>query len=529
MSFIRSLWARALRLSLTYKIVGGVVFVAVVLIGGRVLLRPAATESAQQISVVHIASVASLSDQSGPLPVVGKVSSVSKANILAVSSGEVVSLVHALGDYVYAGAVIGNFENSSQRAAVLQAEGAYEAAQAAASKATGSTAQNSSVSSAQATQAAQNAAVSANAAIRSLYAALDDAVHTKADTIFSNPRSNLPLLNVSVPDGQLVIDIQNTRTGLDTLLQGVNGLDTSSTQNLDAHIATTLAAANTVSGFLGDLIDALNKAVPSITVSATTIASYQTTAAAARTEVLSAVATLNNAKSTYDSALSAAAEAQTSASSGITSDIAAAQANVKTALGSLNVAQANLEKTIIRSPISGTIVSLPIHRGDYVASFSQVAAVSNPGALEVDAYITSDDAKTIAIGGKATINGSGKGTIVFIAPALDPSTGKIEVKIGIAGQAGVTDGEVVSVTLERTLGTHSAQAPVLIIPLAAVKITPQGSVVFTVASSTLHAQAIVLGEVLGNSVAIQSGISAEEAIVTDARGLSDGQEVSIAQ
>ena len=59
--------------------------------------------------------------------------------------------------------------------------------------------------------------------------------------------------------------------------------------------------------------------------------------------------------------------------------------------------------------------------------------ISNPGALEVDTYVTSDDAKTLAIGGKAVIDGSVNGTIVFIAPALDPSTGKIEVKIGISG------------------------------------------------------------------------------------------------
>lgn len=517
------------RLSLTYKIVGSVVVVAVLLIGGRAIARPAAVESSTQQTVVHLASVASLSSNSGPLPVVGKVTSVNKANILAVSSGEVVSLTHALGDYVSAGAVIGNFENSSQRAAVLQAEGSYEAAQAAAAKASGSTAQNSSVSSSQASQTAQNAALSAGAAISSAYAALDDAVHTKTDTFFSNPHSNLPLFTPQVPDGQLVINIQNIRGSLDALLNSINAIDTTDTKNLDANITTTLAAARTTAAYLDDIIEGLNKSVASQGVPAATITSYQTTAAAARSEVWTAISSLTSAKSAYDSALGSATTAQTSASAGVSTDIAAAQANVKASLGALNAAQANLEKTIIRAPISGTIVSLSIHQGDYVSSFSQVATISNPGALEVEAYVTSDDAKTIAVGDKATIDGSTPGAIVFIAPALDPSTGKIQVKIGISGKATVTDGDTVSVSLERSAKSQPALAQTTVIPLAAIKVTPQGPVVFTVSDGVLHAQAVTLGQVLGDKVAIQSGLDLETAIVTDARGLSDGQTVTVSE
>ena len=99
----------------------------------------------------------------------------------------------------------------------------------------------------------------------------------------------------------------------------------------------------------------------------------------------------------------------------------------------MQAAEANLEKTIIRSPISGTIVSLPITQGGFVSSFAQVAQVSNPGALEIDAYVTADDAKTIAVGGKAVISGTVQGVIVSIAPAIDPTTGKILVKVGIVG------------------------------------------------------------------------------------------------
>jgi len=177
---------------------------------------------------------------------------------------------------------------------------------------------------------------------------------------------------------------------------------------------------------------------------------------------------------------------------------------------------------------------LPVTRGDFVASFSQVAQVSNPGALEVDTNVTPDDAKTLAVGGKATIEGTIAGVITSIAPALDPTTGKILVKIGINGdQSSLTDGDTVTVSLTRAQTTAPAQtaatasSTTILIPIAAAKITPSGPVVFTVASSTLVSHPITLGTILGDQITVTSGLSLDMDIVTDARGLSDGQQVVV--
>ncbi len=520
------------KLSLTYKI-GGIVLLVV---AGATIMHlargsAASTDVLSDTTHVHIASVASLSDQTGPLPVTGKVSSVSKASILAVGSGEIVSLNRSLGDYVAAGSVIASFENSSQRAAVLQAQGAYEGAQASLAKASGSTAQNSNLNSAQAAQNAQNAASSAHSALLSAYASIDDAVHTKADALFSNPHSNLPQFNVNVSDSQLVIDIQNQRLGLDSLVDSIHtlGLD-SSDATVGGNITSAIQKSQTVEVFLNDIVEALNKAITSPSVSASALASYQSSIAAARSEVISAISSLVGAKSAYDSAASGASVAQNSANSGTSNDIASAEANVKSAQGALNAAQANLEKTIIRAPISGTIVSLPITRGGYVASFSQVAQISNPSALEVEAYVTSDDAKTLVVGGKATIEDTTPGVVVFIAPALDPSTGKIQVKIGIPGnQTAFADGDAVAVSLERSTskGSKTTTKSAITIPIAAAKITPDGPVVFTVASSTLQANPVFFGPIVGDRVTVINGLTLDMVIVTDARGLSDGQMVVV--
>ncbi len=205
------------------------------------------------------------------------------------------------------------------------------------------------------------------------------------------------------------------------------------------------------------------------------------------------------------------------------------RAMVQRKAGEYAAAQASLEKTYVRAPISGTIVSLPAHQGDFVSPGTVVAIISNPGALQVESYVTSADAKTLAVGGKATIDGATPGTIVFIAPALDPLVGKIQVKVSPTGsQASLTDGSTVTVMLDRT-GAKAATKSAISIPIAAAKMTPTGAVVFTVASSTLVAHPITLGAIQGGQVEVTEGITLQMDIVVDARGLSEGQVVAIDQ
>lgn len=522
------------RLPRRYSIGGAVVIVvAVILIVHLVTRAPASTEVPPEMSHVRISSVASLSSATGPLPVTGKVTSLSEATILAQSAGEVVSLNRALGDHVSAGQVIASLENSSQQAAVLQSQGAYDAAEAALAKASGSTASNTGLTSAQAAAAAQNAQIAAAASLQSAYAALDDAVHAKADVLFSNPRLSTRQLVINVPDSQLTVNVVNERSTLEDLLTAstkYTGAGTSA--SVDSDINNMIASAQTVSTFLTDAIKAVNIAQPSQNVTSATLAADQASLGAARTEVVSSISALTAAKSAYDAAQSAAQTTANTAGSGLSNDIAVAQANVKQALGALNSAKANLEKTIIRSPISGTIVTLSITKGDFVPAFSQVAAVSNPSALEVDAYVTPDDAKTLTVGGKAVIDGTVNGVIVSISPALDPTNNKIQVKIGISGdQSALTDGDTVTVDLARstvqTTGGASTTKGAIMIPIVSAKITPNGPVVFTVSSSTLVAIPITLGPILGDQVTVLTGITLESDIVADARGLTDGQVIVV--
>ena len=520
-----------------YTIGGAIVIIVLIVVGLHFLNRmPPAPAIAPNTSHVTLASVASLSSDNSALPVTGTVSSLHQATILAESSGEVTAVYASLGSAVSAGTVIAKLENSSQAAAVVQAQGSYDAAQASLAKATGTTAQNSSITSAQAAQGAANAQASAIAALESAYTSLDDAVHTKADVLFNNPRSANPILiGFTVPDSQLAQTIQNERLGLESVLTDAQTVAADNAPaDIDANIARMINDAQTVTSFINNMVKMVNEAVPNQVVTASQIAGYQSSMGAARTEVVGSVSALSASKNAYDNAATGATTAANSASGGTSSDIAVAHANVEQALGALDAAEANLEKTIVRSPLSGTIVDLPIKTGDYVTSFSEAAIVSNASALEVVTNVTASDAKTLQVGGKATIEGGIDGVITSIAPALDPSTNEIEVRIGIDGDASsLTDGESVTISLLRS-NTASASAPsattpaAITIPIVALKITPSGPVVFTVdASSTLVANPVTLGSILGDQVVIESGLTASMVIVQDARGHVAGDVVTV--
>lgn len=521
------------KLSLPYKIGGGILLLSTVIVTVHIFTGNTTSQSTPaSISHVQIASVASLSSQGGPLPLTGSVTSLGQATILSQTSGEIVSLPRSLGDHVQAGEVIATFENSSQQAAVVQAQGAYNAALASLANAQGATASNSTITSQGAAQTAQNDAQTVATALQTSYADLDDAVHTKADTLFINAHAVTPTLQPFViPDSQLVINIQNERSMLGAVLTDAQAAATiTATTNLDQNVAQMNADAQTVESFLNNLIAAMNEAVPSAAFSASTLTTDQATLAAARTEVITAMSALIAAKNAYDSAQTGVQTEANSAGSETNNNIALAQANVQEELGALESARVALAKTIVRSPISGVIVSLPITQGDYVASFAEVAEVSNPRALEITTYVTPQDASTLSVGGSALIDSAVKGVITSIAPAIDPSTGQIQVKIGIPGnQNTLTDGDTVSLLLDRA--TSQAQSTLatttLVIPIVAAKITPEGPEVFTVSSSTLVAHPITFGPIIGDQVTVTSGLTSTMDIVTDARGLSEGQTVIV--
>ncbi len=486
--------------------------VLVVIIGGWVLvhfLTPTPTEvSLNQTRTVTLKSVADLSSDSTPLSVAGTVSSKSEAQIRAEVGGQITSVNYTLGDYVGAGAVIASVENASQRAAVAQAQGAVDAASA------GASVSQTTLASAQA---------GAGIALLSAYGAVDKAVHNDTDPMFSNPDSNTPQFNVQSSDSQSKIDSENLRSHMKPILtrEAAESSSISASTDLNAEIVTTENELKLVRDYLDAVIRTLNSGIATNGITQANIASYLATANASRSAIVGAYSGLVSAQSSIATAAKGADTTSGSSAAGLTQ----AQAG-------LAAARANLEKTIIRAPISGTINSLSLKVGDYLSANTVAAVVANNGALEVTAYVTDTDAHEIAAGSTASIEtsaGEVKGTVTRVAPAIDPATKKVEVRIGIvSGASNLVNGQSVTVSINRVQKATPLASKTITLPLSALKVGADSISVFTVdENKKLVAHTVTLGQLLGDRVVIASGVDATMLLVTDARGLQPGQTVDV--
>lgn len=472
----------------------GAGILALVIIGLIVLMHSFASTKAvgDQPRTVSLAPASSLSGTSDGASVLGLVRSVTEATLLAESGGTVRAVHTSLGASVPAGFVLAELENASQRAQVLQAEGAYDAA----------IASRSAVSPTDVTSTVRNT-------YRAAFAAADNALTSEVDSVFGDETALGPELIIS--RGSYSVDyFPRGRAQLDSLMSTWRlHQATLSTDAPEVELQEAQTILDTFASFLGELTQAAN----------------ETNSNATATQK----ANLASARATVNAQLSAVASAREAYRGKSITSTASVNASVKQALGSLRGAQAQLEKTLVRAPIAGTVNFFPIRTGDYVTAYTHVATVAQNGSLEIVASVSEETRANLAVGDAITVESTYSGIITAIAPALDPSTRQIEIRIAVSGaKTDLVNGQSVHITLPNTTSTKAVAGP-LMLPLASVKLLAQTREVFTVGEDgRLVGHQVTVGQVHGSRIEVLSGISPEARIVTDARGLSDGQKVSVA-
>lgn len=500
------------------------VLVAMFVVANALLKTPQTTAAVESsVPQVELRSIAELASQSSPLSLAGTVSSQSQANVSAQSGGQVAGVYRSLGQYVSAGTIVAELESSSQRAAVLQAQGSVAAAQAALSKISGPSRPEQLTVLQAAVDAANSGAVNT---LLSAYSSVDSAVRGTADTMISNADTSNPQFFIQSSNSQLPLTINNLRLSINSLLnrQKARAGTLSSSDNLPAELEQTLSEVRTARTLLDTIIQALNSAIATNNVSQATINADLAAATGARTSLTASLSALAGAQSAITNAKANLSQGNTG---GDTPDVAGAEAQLTVAQGGLAAARANLEKALLRAPISGTINSISLKVGDYVSPSVTVATIANNGALEITAYITEKDSSSVSAGSKVGIEGGSSGVITRVAPALDPVTKKIEVKIGVTKDAGLINGQSVLVELPHTSTSAAAAKGPLSIPISAIKVGASEIDVFSVEDGVLVAHAVTLGQLSGDKVEIVSGVTPSMLIVTDARGLHAGQVVEV--
>ena len=446
---------------------------------------------------------------------VGTVEAVSEARLQTESGGRVTSVSAKIGDSVRAGAILVSLENASERASLLQAEGAYEAAQAAAASSVVGTRE----AEIRLNEAKNSLAVTNTQAYSTVQSVLNNTLDTN---FYANPNGSYPSLRITALGDNAFL--REERLDFQTVLPKLQAFRADETNPAtlkdNANYATTVLTR--LLTMTDTFLSIVNNYQNRTAYSDSEKARINTELNIARSSLVGALNSLEQNTFALATAEEGLARAEIGATGGA---VSASEAQLKQALGAYRSAQANFEKTIVRSPISGVVNALYLKAGDYVSPNTPAAIVANNNGLEISTAVSQDEAANIAVGDIVYLDKTATGTVSAIGGAIDPTTGKVAIKISIEDNGNISNGSTVSISFVAKAAVSHTE---IRIPLSAIKMTGSGPVVFEVNDKLeLTALAVTLGPVSGNDVVISSGVTPETEIVVDARGLKAGQVVTV--
>lgn len=448
---------------------------------------------------------------------------------LGFSQGGRVSRVYVkVGDVVQAGRTLAETENGDLRAAVLQRQAALETAQADLT-AIQNGARPERVAILQAEihsktvvlARAQEALVDA---LKDSFVESEDAVRNVFDQFVDNPRT-APQLKFFVTDSILELRTENARLSIEQELTDwqLDSVAITASGNLSLAISETQGRLEKVRSLLADANAALNRGVPSGTVSESDIAGYITDIAASRSSLNATISSLTSAITSEKNAQAGLEVAKKNLAleqvGGSTEDVAAQAARVKAAEADLASARAQLGKTLITAPFSGTITTVDAEVGESVSSGGGAISMIGKGSLQIESFVPEINLALIAVGNKGTITLDAYGSDVpFLATlvSIDPAE---TIKDGVSTyrailEFDVQDQRIRSGMTASVLITTQEKEGVISIPVGAVERKDGKTFAKVLIENEPVEREVELGAVssMGN-VEIVSGLSEGERVV----------------
>ncbi len=364
----------------------------------------------------------------------GKVVAAQTVDLGFPQGGRISHVYAKAGSRVGAGATLAEIENGELRSLVVQREASVASEESQLKKLlVGTRVEEIAVAEADVTSS-ESALEQARRALRDeiedAYRAADDAVRNTTDAFISNPRSPSPQLMIGEIPQQLKNDIEALRNQMEGILNvwGVEVAALSLTTDLTAAVSAAQTRASKIVSYLTTVNSALNRATPTNYITQATINAYIATVGSARSDVSVSIAALTTAQSVERSAAAALVSDQRALAlkkAGATAeDIATQQAEIRVAMASLDDARAQLRRTIISAPFSGTVTAVDAKVGSIVAANTNAVSMISNGTFQIESYIPEINISYIQVGHTAVITLDAYGedvpftaTVVSIDPA----------------------------------------------------------------------------------------------------------------
>jgi HlyD family secretion protein len=220
-------------------------------------------------------------------------------------------------------------------------------------------------------------------------------------------------------------------------------------------------------------------------------------------------------------------------------EIDAMRGQVEQARGAVSYAETNLSNTIIRAPVTGTILERAVEKGEFVTtSFvgdrgakGYVVSLADLNDLEVELDISQNDFARLHMSQKGIITTDAfpdrkyDGFIREMSPEANRQKATVQVKVKVAHPDGYLRPEMnasVSFLSDEKNAAATPSQPIVIVPAAAIR----DSKVFVVLDGRAVTRPIKPGPANSQGVRIEQGlIGGEDLIINPPATLKDGDRV----
>ncbi len=220
-------------------------------------------------------------------------------------------------------------------------------------------------------------------------------------------------------------------------------------------------------------------------------------------------------------------------------EIDAIRGQVEQALGELAFVKTQLDATVIKAPVDGTILERNVEVGEFVTTGfvgdrgakGYVVSLADLDDIQVELDISQDDFAKLSMGQSATLATDAfrdreyRGEIVEISPEADRQKATVQVKVQILEPDSFLRPEMnanVAFLAPEQTAEQPARKPVIEIPQNAVR----DGQVFLLANDKVVARQVETGKTSRGTTTIVSGLSGgEELILNPAPDLEDGAAV----
>lgn len=271
------------------------------------------------------------------------------------------------------------------------------------------------------------AAVTLADTLNDAFPKFDEAVRTKTDTFFSNPRSSAPRFNITT-DTQIRIPLENERLALEALL--VDQQNKQYTEPTVADAAAVKATAMRIRSYLDTMATAINSAQAYNAVSSTELESYKAAISSARATISAYITSVSTAQTQYANLSLALKTAQSQLAlkkqGASAEEIRAQEAQVRAAQANISATQATAAKRTITAPFAGLITKVDPKVGSIVSGTSggTISLISS-NHLQIEAYVPEVYIAKIALTDNADVSLDAYGSNDVLKAAvssIDPSS-----------------------------------------------------------------------------------------------------------